>query len=241
MGSLDHGANGDVSPMVARRILISWSLVGAFAVVLAAGYILRWHWTGFQQHRQLWDLLHLIVLPLVLATLPLWFRTRARWHVQWRFVFAAVLAAFVVLVIGGYALGWTWTGFQGNTLWDWLELLALPVVVALLPLWFETHRRLEARWRIAFALVASTFVVIVVGGYALDWTWTGFEGNTLLQWMRLLFMPFILPASIAWFSTRAELESPESRPPEHRPATAVRAPVARQAPEGSAAGPAALR
>jgi uncharacterized membrane protein len=222
-------------------MLISWSLVGVFAVVLAAGYILRWHWTGFQQDRQLWDLLHLIVLPLVLATLPQWFRTRARWRVQWRLVFAAVLAAFVVLIIGGYALGWSWTGFQGNTLWDWLELLALPIVVALLPLWFETHRRLEARWRIAFAFVASTFVVIVIGGYALNWTWTGFQGNTLLQWMRLLFMPFILPASIAWFSTRAEVESEESHLPAHHASSTTRAAVAGQTPGGPAAGPAPAR
>ena len=32
-------------------------------------------------------------------------------------------------IIGGYALSWKWTGYQGNTLWDWLRLLLLPLVV----------------------------------------------------------------------------------------------------------------
>ena len=31
-------------------------------------------------------------------------------------------------LIGGYAWRWTWTGYQGNTLWDWLQLLLLPLV-----------------------------------------------------------------------------------------------------------------
>jgi hypothetical protein len=26
------------------------------------------------------------------------------------------------------AEAWTWTGYQGNTLWDWLQLLLLPLV-----------------------------------------------------------------------------------------------------------------
>ena len=31
-------------------------------------------------------------------------------------------------LIGGYAWRWTWTGHRGNTLWDWLQLLLLPLV-----------------------------------------------------------------------------------------------------------------
>jgi hypothetical protein len=47
---------------------------------------------------------------------------------------AAVAAGWIVTVIGGYALGWSWTGYAGNTLWDWLEML-LPLVfpIILLP------------------------------------------------------------------------------------------------------------
>jgi hypothetical protein len=39
-----------------------------------------------------------------------------------------VLAAFGIAVLGGYLWGWAWTGFEGNTLWDWLHLLILPLV-----------------------------------------------------------------------------------------------------------------
>ena len=101
-------------------------------------------------------------------------------------------------------------GFKGNTLWDWLELLALPVVVASLPLWFSTNKRFESRWRLVGMAGLVVFVVVVVGGYALGWGWTGFQGNTLWDWLRLLLVPFVLPVTLAWFSARAELER-ESR------------------------------
>jgi hypothetical protein len=51
----------------------------------------------------------------------------------------ACSAAFIGIVIGGYLGNWSWTGFRGNTLWDWLHLLLLPlllptvIVPALLP------------------------------------------------------------------------------------------------------------
>jgi hypothetical protein len=121
-------------------------------------------------------------------------------------VFAAVGLAFAVLVIGGYTLDWQWTGFQGNTLWDWLELMALPLVVASLPLWFATHKRFGGRWRAVGISGLVVFVVVVIGGYAFSWGWTGFQGNTLWDWLRLLLVPFVLPATLAWFSARSESE-----------------------------------
>ena len=122
--------------------------------------------------------------------------------IGWRWVLAGVVAAFIVLVIGGYTLGWTWTGFPGNTFWDWLELLALPVVVALLPLWFETHATMAREWRLVLGILLVGFVVVVIGGYRLHWAWTGFEGNTFRDWLSLLIVPFLLPASLAWFAAR---------------------------------------
>jgi hypothetical protein len=116
--------------------LIKWVLpcgVLALTIALIGGYEFHWSWTGVNPNDQQWDLLHVIVLPVVLATLPIWYRTRQRWMMEWHVVFGIVGLAFVILVVGGYALNWRWTGFQGNTLWDWLELLALPVVVASLP------------------------------------------------------------------------------------------------------------
>jgi hypothetical protein len=38
-----------------------------------------------------------------------------------------VLAVFVLVVVLGYAVPWGWTGFTGNTLWDWFGLLFLPL------------------------------------------------------------------------------------------------------------------
>ncbi len=35
----------------------------------------------------------------------------------------------VVVVLGGYLVPWSWTGFVGNTAWNWLQLLLLPVLV----------------------------------------------------------------------------------------------------------------
>jgi hypothetical protein len=29
----------------------------------------------------------------------------------------------------GYTIPWSWTGFRGNTVWDWLNLLFLPLLL----------------------------------------------------------------------------------------------------------------
>ncbi|MGH2487315.1 MAG: hypothetical protein ACRDHE_15010 [Ktedonobacterales bacterium] len=38
-----------------------------------------------------------------------------RQHPLWMGVVVLVCATIVVLAIGGYFMGWTWTGFKGNT------------------------------------------------------------------------------------------------------------------------------
>jgi hypothetical protein len=45
-------------------------------------------------------------------------------------VVGVLLVAWVVTLIGGYTASWHWTGYQGNTLWDWLQLLLAPLVIA---------------------------------------------------------------------------------------------------------------
>ena len=48
---------------------------------------------------------------------------------------------FVVTLVGGYAGKWSWTGYGGNdTLWDWLRLLLLPVMLATAPIWLTKGR-----------------------------------------------------------------------------------------------------
>jgi hypothetical protein len=61
-----------------------------------------------------------------------------RWwkRLPWITGLVAVLA-FLIIVICGYVFGWKWTGlvtdtnFPKRTLWDWLSLLIVPIVLAL--------------------------------------------------------------------------------------------------------------
>jgi hypothetical protein len=46
----------------------------------------------------------------------------------WIEVFAAL--AFLLTVVCGYLFGWKWTGLPKQTLWDWLDLLIVPFVLA---------------------------------------------------------------------------------------------------------------
>jgi hypothetical protein len=38
---------------------------------------------------------------------------------------------FLGVVICGYLFGWKWTGLPKRTFWDWLDLLIVPVVLAI--------------------------------------------------------------------------------------------------------------
>jgi hypothetical protein len=49
--------------------------------------------------------------------------------------------AFLVIVICGYLFGWQWTGLPKQTLWDWLQLLIIPAVLAGVGLWFNRQQR----------------------------------------------------------------------------------------------------
>lgn len=55
---------------------------------------------------------------------------------------AVGVAAVVILVLayGGYFLGWNWTGFDGNTFWDWLSLLITPVTLAVISVIFSIQQ-----------------------------------------------------------------------------------------------------
>ena len=41
-----------------------------------------------------------------------------------------VLIALVVVIVLGYTNNWNWTGLHGKTLYDWLQLLIIPAVLA---------------------------------------------------------------------------------------------------------------
>jgi len=182
------------------------------AITVFGGYRLGWAWTGFVDNNTVWDWLHLLVLPVVLTAAPVWYRTRHELRVEWRLLVAAVLAVFAVLLVGGYWLAWTWTGFDGRTLWDWLELLVLPLTVTVLPIWLALGRSMHPRVRQAGVALMIAFAVLVTAGYSLDWRWTGFPGNTLWDWLHLLLVPFVLPIVLAWLSATRLEQAAEPEP-----------------------------
>ena len=64
-----------------RRIVLAWVGVVALAVVVWGGYGHHWPWTGINGGTAtLWDWLHLLLLPLAAAILPIWFRHDIRVH-----------------------------------------------------------------------------------------------------------------------------------------------------------------
>jgi hypothetical protein len=122
-----------------RHKSIGVTVLGAFVFLVLVGYLAPWAWTGFSGNR-LWDWLGLLLLPLVIALTPIFPELRAAWRRRHTLLGLAGLAVFGLVVLGGYLGKWTWTGFTGNTAWDWLHLLLLPllipivVVPALMPL-----------------------------------------------------------------------------------------------------------
>ena len=118
----------------------------------------------------------------------------------WLVASTAIAAVLVILAIGGYLLGWTWTGFRGNTLWDWLQLLVLPVALTVSTLWFSSDSEWRTAWTVSLSIIAGILVILIFGGYRLGWTWTGFGGNTLWDWLKLLLLPIVLTAVTVRFS-----------------------------------------
>jgi len=75
-------------------------------------------------------------------------KSRSRWQeVRKPLVVAASLASFagiLALIAFGYRL--SWTGFLTKTLWDWLQLLIIPVVLAIAGFWLsQIQKRREER------------------------------------------------------------------------------------------------
>ena len=144
----------------------------------------------------LWDWLHLVLLPIAALVISLWLRHRPPLTGTRAAAVGALAAVFVVLVLAGYLVPWGWTGFVGNTLWDWLNLAALPVAVALIPVLVELRPDWSRRHTAALAVGVAVFVALVLAGYLAHWRWTGFTGNTAWDWLHLLLLPLLVPAVI---------------------------------------------
>lgn len=59
----------------------------------------------------------------------------------WTVVLIVAGVFLLVTAVGGYIFNWNWTGFQGNTLWDWFKLLLLPVVLGTAKLTYRGHQK----------------------------------------------------------------------------------------------------
>jgi hypothetical protein len=166
-------------------------------LVVVGGYGEHWRWVGVSgDTATLWDWLHLLLLPLAAVVLPLWLRHRPPVRGAIASALGVVMLAFVCVVLAGYLVPWGWTGFVGNTLWDWLNLAALPLAVALIPVLLELRSDWGRRHVAVLAVGAGVFVAVVVAGYLAPWRWTGFTGNTAWDWLHLLLLPLLVPAVI---------------------------------------------
>jgi heme/copper-type cytochrome/quinol oxidase subunit 4 len=196
-----------------QRVVGAVIIAVAVVVVLWGGYGRGWSWTGLTTNATLWAWLKLLALPLALATLPLWLKSHGTMSTTRRAPLVIAAAVFAVFVFLGYWLDWKWTGFAGNTLWDWFEVLLLPIVVATVKFW-TAERTIQPWHRWLLALAVAGFVVFVVFAYALPIAWSGFADNTLFDWIRLLLVPLlmpllIVPAATNWVSTGIQEEEPE--------------------------------
>jgi hypothetical protein len=111
--------------------------------------------------------------------------------------YAIVLVAFSGFVAIGYLEPLHWTGFGGNKLWNWLTLILLPASLITVSTWRATRRTLGRAHQVAGAVLLAGWTVTLVGGYGYGWSWTGYAGNTLWDWMSLLLLPIVFPTFIA--------------------------------------------
>jgi hypothetical protein len=183
-------------------------LLTAALVALLGGYIGGWSWTGFPANNQVWDWLNLLLLPVVIATVPIWLLHAERMSPARRRAYGVFVVAFAGFVLAGYLIPLSWTGFRGNTLWNWFVLLVLPLTLVVSGAWSKSGRTLRPHHKATLALLTAGWIVTLVGGYVWAWKWTGFEGNTLWDWLQLLLLPLVLPtillpATLKWISGNA--------------------------------------
>ncbi len=109
-----------------------------------------------------------------------------------------LVVAGLVALVGGYAGPWKWTGFEANgQVWDWLDLLLLPVVLGTIPLWIQDREYIGTGWRIVYVAFIVAFTGFVIAGYLVPISWTGFSDQKLWNWIDLLVLPAALAITAA--------------------------------------------
>jgi uncharacterized membrane protein YhdT len=169
-------------------------LVGAavVAVLVIGGYVFDWRWTGLSGSVTLWDWLQVLALPVAIGAAPVLLLRRRRLTRSHRMAMSIGLLIFAAFVLTAYLVPMGWTGFSGNTLWDWLELVLLPLVIASASLWISTSglRRRHVQLALPGLLL---FAALAAAGYVVPLRWTGFQGNTAWDWVKLLLLPLLVP------------------------------------------------
>jgi len=77
----------------------------------------------------LWRWLNLVPFPIAIAVAPIPYLRRSTLKIPARTTLLASVGAGGLLVLASYEVPLRWTGFAGNTLWDWLKLLLPPLAV----------------------------------------------------------------------------------------------------------------
>jgi hypothetical protein len=63
-----------------------------------------------------------------------WLSERRLWFQRGSLILLGI--GILAVLVGGYALHWSWTGFN-RTLWDWMQLLIIPAVLAIVGFLFN--------------------------------------------------------------------------------------------------------
>lgn len=212
-------AQGSETTAGTRMLRLGRWVVGvAAAVVLAlaiGGYGMGWRWTGLSRGVTLWDWMQALLLPVALGIAPVLLLHRGRLTRGHRVVLAVGGFLFAVLVLLGYLIPLDWTGFRGNTLWDWFELTLLPLVVTATPIWVRADR-VRREHLVVVVAVLLLFVLFAYAAYAVPLGWTGFRDNTAWDWLKLLLLPLLLPTVVIPLLTRVvrrALTGQETEPP----------------------------
>jgi len=120
---------------------------------------------------------------------------------------AALAIAAVVVLWGGYARGWQWTGLPANNqLWNWLQILLLPVVLGTIPLWMQDRKYISHGRRVSYAAAIAAWAGFVIAGYLVpQMHWTGFTDQKLGDWLQLLLIPSAVAITTVLVSRRGRL------------------------------------